>query len=77
MPNWNMSRLTRSFHTVFKEIEEAFYHAEEWVEKTETLLCNLLNEVPEVWPERDANQITSHILGKFYAISQHFPVVNI
>lgn len=74
MPNWNMGRLTRLFHSSFRVVEEACSKADQWVDHTQALLERLINDLPEKWPERDSSDVTARLLGQFYAISQQYPV---
>lgn len=74
VPNWNMTRLSRSFFSTFKKIEEANQRADQWVDHVQSMLERLVTNLPDTWPKRDSTEITSKLLGQFYAITQQFPV---
>ncbi|MGK5091200.1 hypothetical protein WDW89_04180 [Deltaproteobacteria bacterium TL4] len=74
MPGWNTGRLTRSLHVAFKTIEDACHQADEWVDQTHKLIKDLIDSLPDVWPDHDSGEVTSRLLGQFYAISQQYPV---
>ncbi|MBF0349731.1 MAG: hypothetical protein HQM11_01795 [SAR324 cluster bacterium] len=74
MADWNMDRMYRSFETVFKTILEASQQADQWIDHTKKELLRIIEELPDVWPQQDSHNITSRLLGHFYAITQQNPV---
>ncbi len=74
VPNWNMGKLSRSFFAAFKLLEETCEKADQWVDQTQNMLERLVLDLPDKWPERDSTHVTSRLLGRFFAISQQYPV---
>ncbi|MBF0276708.1 MAG: ATP-binding protein [SAR324 cluster bacterium] len=73
-PEWNPGKLSRSFFSASKLIEEACQKADRWVTITEDLLEELVLSLPEHWPESDSKNVSSKFLGRFFGISQHHPI---